>query len=158
MIFHIYDSDFGGSIASPEILVSVDYPFPDMSSAKIKSLTFGETGCNQGIGNIGYEKTVDLTNEEIEYLRRIIFKEYFSEDDLTPCEYEDVLGARALDIIWRFEGENHFYYCDDNYQILPLKDGTYGLTVTRYSYMTTNYIYILPQELGEKLSVLFEYE
>ncbi len=136
--------DTWDSGADDEILVNVNYSYPDMQNDKISKIYMGD-GYDFDVKNPETYICLDFTDEEKEILRDFILNEKYSEQErieLTQQQYQD---AEMKVVFWYFEGEDTLYL-EEGYTF-KAEDGKYYLFIGWLS----GDCYPLPEEICERL-------
>ncbi|MBR2454738.1 MAG: hypothetical protein IKB36_01650 [Clostridia bacterium] len=142
IVYHLF-YDTWDNVADEHTLIRTDYKYPDTETAKVSKICFASN-----FGN-GYNKEdaiiIDLTEKEIEEIRRFIMEPNYEEGKTQYYGREYYERESKLDILWYFDGEDALYY--EYGKIVKTFDGKYHLRANS-SYYT---VYTLPDEICKRL-------
>lgn len=145
IVYNLY-YDTWDSMADEEILVNINYGYPDIKTDKILKICIGDE-YDYDTENAETYFCPDFTDEEKEILRNFVLNEKYLEQEKVTITREQYHNIDLQDIFWHFEGEDTLYLTQGS--ICKLEDGKYYLHAGAFSYD----FYALPDEISQKLAV-----
>lgn len=136
--------DTWDSLADEEILVNVNYGYPDMQTDKISKICIGDD-CYYDIQNPETYICPDFTDEEKEILRDFVLNEKYLEQEKITLTSQQRYDTDMEDLFWYFEGEDTLYL--EQGEICKLEDGKYYF----YVGWPDSDFYVFPDEISQKL-------
>lgn len=136
--------DTWDSVADEEILVNVNYGYPDMQTDKISKICIGDE-YDYDTQNAETYFCPDFTDEEKEILRDFVLNEKYLEQEKITLTSQQRYDTDMEDLFWYFEGEDTLYLAQG--EICKLEDGKYYF----YAGWPTYDFYVLPDEISQKL-------
>lgn len=143
ILYHLYYDSWDGA-AESEILINVNYGYPNVKTDKIAKICIGDE-YDYDTQNPETYFCPDFTDEEKEILRDFILNEKYLEQEKTTVTREQYYNVDRQDVFWYFEGEDTLYLVQGN--ICKLEDGKYYLHEGMFSYD----FYALPDTISQKL-------
>lgn len=137
------------SVADDEILVNVNYSYPDMQNDKISKIYMGD-GYDFDVKNPKTYICPDFTDEEKEILRNFVFNQKYLEQEKVTLTRQQYYDTDQKDIFWYFEGEDTLHLVEG--EISKLEDEKYYFSTGILSYD----FYLLPDEICERLDTIWQ--
>jgi len=126
-----------------DIYIKKNYEFPDPAKSKVSKAFFSDSYYDVG------EDSIDLTEEEMTFLRNLVINENFKEEDTRYFSIEELNKSKKRWVFWQFEGEENLY-CEHGH-LIRFETGEYYLRVNSSYYTLCK----IPENIQAKLEKLF---